>query len=413
MTADLAAAPPLKVFLIAGEESGDALGAGLMQALVRATGGNVRFAGVGGGRMAGLGLTSLFPMEEIALHGVTAVLARLPNLARRVYETVAAAVVTQPDVLVAVDCPAFSLRVARRVRRRDPRIAIVDYVSPTVWAYWPGRARRMARFVDRLLAILPFEPEVHRRLGGPPTVYVGHPLATRLGDLRPAPGERHPLADGKPPVLLVLPGSRRSEITRLMAAFGETVARVARQAGPLEVVLPAVPRLIDEIRTRVADWPVAPTIVVGEAEKLAAFRRAHAALAASGTVSLELALSGVPTVVAYRTDPLVRPFKFMLQAKSIVLPNLILDERAMPEFVDGDSDPARLAGALAPLLRRRPGTGGTACRLPAAGAADGPRRPGAEHAGGRGGPGDAEDAAAASSGDGRFASGHLGMRPGA
>ncbi len=293
-------------------------------------------------------------MEEIALHGVTAVLARLPNLLRRISQTTAAVVAVQPDVLVAIDCPAFSLRVARRVRRQAPRITIVDYVSPTVWAYWPGRARRMARFVDRLLAILPFEPDVHRRLGGPPTTYVGHPLITRLADFRPAAGERAAIGSGAPPVLLVLPGSRRSEVTRLMAPFGETVARVAERCGPLEVLLPAVPRLIDEIRARAADWPVTPTIVAGEAAKLAAFRRAHAALAASGTVSLELALAAVPTVIAYRTDPLVRPFKFMLKAKSVVLSNLVLDALAVPEFIDGASEPERLAAALVPLLSDTP-----------------------------------------------------------
>ncbi len=354
MTSGLTAGDALKVFLIAGEESGDALGAGLMRALEQAAGRPVTFSGVGGARMGGCGLTSLFPMEEIALHGVTAVLARLPQLARRISETVAAVLAAEPDVLIAIDCPAFSLRVARRVRRRNPRITIVDYVSPTVWAYWPGRARRMARFVDRVLAILPFEPEVHTRLGGPPCTYVGHPLITRLGELRPGEGERPPLSSGRPPVLLVLPGSRQSEIARLTAPFGEAVRRVAQQCGPLEVLLPAVPRLIDEIRARIADWPVKPTIVEGEAEKLKSFRRAHAALAASGTVSLELALSAVPTVVAYRTDPLVRPFKAMLTAKSIVLPNLILDELAIPEFIDGDSDPARLVAALAPLLSDSP-----------------------------------------------------------
>ena len=240
------------------------------------------------------------------------------------------------------------------MRRQNRRIAIVDYVSPQVWAYWQFRARKMARFVDRVLAILPFEPEVHRRLGGPPCTYVGHPLITRLSELRPAAGERVAARGGGPPVLLVLPGSRRSEITRLMAPFGETLQWVLAASGPVEVVLPAVPRLADEIRARVADWPVKPRIVEGEAEKLAAFRRAHAALAASGTVSLELALSAVPTVVAYRTDPIVRPFKAFLKAKSIVLPNLILDELAVPEFIDGDSEPARLAAALVPLLSDSP-----------------------------------------------------------
>ena len=266
----------------------------------------------------------------------------------------AAVIAAEPDVLVAIDCPAFSLRVARRVHRLSRRIVVVDYVSPSVWAYLPGRARTMARFVDRILAILPFEPEVHRRLGGPPCTYVGHPLITWLACLRPTAGERAPLGSSGPPVLLVLPGSRRSEVTRLMAPFGETIGRVAQQFGPLEVLLPAVPRFVDEIRARSANWPVKPKIVEGEAEKLAAFRRAHAALAASGTVSLELALSAVPMVVAYRTDPLVRLLKPFLRAKSIVLPNLIIDERAIPEFIDRDSDPARLAAALAPLLRDSP-----------------------------------------------------------
>jgi lipid-A-disaccharide synthase len=354
MNTGLAAGRLLKVFLIAGEESGDALGAGLMRALSEATEGRVSFSGVGGRRMEEHGMASLFPMEEIALHGITAVLARLPKLMQRIDETAAAVLTADPDVLIAIDCPAFSLRVAKRVRRRNPRIAVVDYVSPQVWAYWQFRARKMARFVDRVLAILPFEPAFHRQIGGPPCTYVGHPLITRLGDFRPAPGERLPLQAGRPPVLLVLPGSRRSEIGRLTAPFGETVRRVVDAVGPVDVLLPAVPRLIDEIRARIADWPVKPTIVEGEAEKLAAFRRAHAALAASGTVSLELALAGIATVVAYRTDPIVRPFKFMLRAKSIVLPNLILDELAVPEFIDGDGDPARLAASLTPLLRDGP-----------------------------------------------------------
>ncbi len=354
MTGRPGEARPLTAFLIAGEESGDALGAGLMEALTVRLGGAVRFVGIGGERMARLGLASLFSMEELALHGLTEVARRLPRLLRRIDETVAAVLAAEPDVLVAIDCPAFSLRVARRVRRLNPRIAVVDYVSPSVWAYRPGRARAMARYVDRVLAILPFEPEVHRRLGGPPCTYVGHPLLARLDALRPAAGERADLGAGRPPVLLVLPGSRRSEVSRLTAAFGETVRRVVERLGPVDVVLPAVARLADDIRARVAGWPVKPRIVEGEAAKLAAFRSARAALAASGTVTLELALSGVPMAVAYRVDLLVRPLKPFFKAKSIVLPNLIVDERAVPEFIDRDSDPARLAEALLPLLTDSP-----------------------------------------------------------
>jgi lipid-A-disaccharide synthase len=345
---------PATVFIVAGEESGDILGASLMAALREHLGGRVRFLGVGGGRMERLGLTSLFPMEEIALHGISEVLVRLPRLLRRISGTARAVAAAKPDVLVLIDTPGFNLRVARRVRKLSPAVPIVDYVSPSVWAWAPGRARRMARFVDRLLAILPFEPAVHRRLGGPPTSYVGHPLLQRLPDLRPASGERIALGTGVAPVLVVLPGSRRSEVTRLMPVFGETVARLVAERGPVEVVLPAVPRLASLVRAAAASWKIQPTIVEGEAAAYAAFRRAHAALAASGTVTLELALSGVPMVVAYRLDIFLKTFKWLLRAHSIVLANLILGENVIPEFLDADASPERLARTLAPLLGETP-----------------------------------------------------------
>jgi lipid-A-disaccharide synthase len=346
-------ARPPRIFLVAGEESGDILGAALMAALAARLGPDLRFMGIGGERMGRAGLPSLFPMHELALHGVTEVIRHLPRLVARMRETVDAVVAAEPDVLVLVDAPAFNLRLARRVRRRAPGIPIVDYVSPTVWAHNPWRARRMAPIVDLVLAILPFEPAVHRKLGGPDCVYVGHPLLARLAELRPAPGERPPLSDGRP-TLLVLPGSRRSEIRRLMAPFGAALALIAERHGDLDIVLPAVPRLREEIEARLASWPVRPRLVSGEREKLAAFRRAHAALAASGTVTLELALSGVPMAVAYRVDPLVRVLKPLFVARSIVLPNLVLDENAIPEFIDRDCRPDRLAGAVLPLLRDTP-----------------------------------------------------------
>lgn len=351
-------ARPFTAFLVAGEESGDMLGAGLMEALRARQGGEVRFLGVGGRRMTGLGLTSLFPMEEISLHGFTAVIASLPKVLARIGETAAAVVRERPDVLVVIDSPDFNLRVARRVRRADPSIPIVDYVSPTVWVWRPGRARHMAEFVDHLLAVLPFEPDVHRRLGGPPTTYVGHPLVERLDVLRPAPGERPP--PGERPTLLVLPGSRRSETSRLLAVFGATLARLVAARGPVDAILPAVPWVLDDIRKGVAAWPVKPMIVVGESEKLAAFRRAHAALAASGTVTLELALSGVPMVIAYRTDriaKLLRPLieaQWSLPLKAFGLSNLVLGEKASPEFLNREATPEALSAALGPLLADTP-----------------------------------------------------------
>jgi lipid-A-disaccharide synthase len=343
-------------FLIAGEESGDQLGARLMQAIGDRLGGRVRFVGVGGERMARLGFRSLFPMEEVALHGITAIIANLGRILWRMAWTAKRVVEAEPDVLVIIDCPGFNLGVARRVRKARPSVPIVEYVSPTVWVWRPGRARWIRGFVDHILALLPFEPAVHARLGGPPCSYVGHPLIERLATFRPASGERTPLTETARPVLLVLPGSRKGEVDRLTEPFGETLALVAERYGrAIEILLPAVPRFADEIKARVARWRVKPTVIQGESDKLAAFRRAHAALAASGTVTLELALAQVPMVVAYRVDLLVKPFKWALsRINSFVLPNLILGTNEIPEFLDGETTPERMAAALLPLLRNTP-----------------------------------------------------------
>jgi lipid-A-disaccharide synthase len=345
-------ARPLRIFLIAGEESGDQLGAGLMAEIERRLAGRVEFVGVGGERMARHGLRSMFPMSEISLHGIVAVIANVRTILSRMRWTTAQIAALGPDVLVIIDVPGFNLGVARRVRKRRPEIPIVQYVSPTVWVWRSGRARWMKPFVDRIMAILPFEPEAHRRLGGPPCTYVGHPLIERFDMLRPAPGEREPIETAARPVLLVLPGSRTTEVSRLTEVFGHAVGELARLRGPFDLVLPAVPRFAEELRRKTASWPVKPRIVTGEAEKFAAFRRAHAALAASGTVTLELALSGVPMVVAYKVDALAKLFKKLVLSRihSIVLPNLVLDENAIPEFIDQDATPANLARALLPLL---------------------------------------------------------------
>ncbi len=342
-----------RVFLIAGEESGDQLGAGLMRAL-RAESGTITFEGVGGHAMEREGLKSLFPLSEIAVMGITAVLVRLPSIWRRGLEVVEAVVRARPDVLVVIDSPEFTHAVARRVRRRLPDLPIVNYVSPSVWAWRPGRAPRMRAYIDHVLALKPFEPAAHLRLGGPPCTYVGHPLVERLDELRPVPGER-PALSREPATILVLPGSRRSEISRLMEPFGQALGLLGQAAGRrLQVVLPAVPHLVAEIRARTAAWPLQPEIVEGEAAKRAAFRRANLALAASGTVTLELALSGVPMVVAYKVSKLEEQLKYLIKVPSIVLANLILGENAIPERVQWDCTPEKLAEALLPLLGDTP-----------------------------------------------------------
>ena len=339
-----------RVFLIATEESGDRLGASLMKVLRQRLGGAVRFEGVGGQAMAREGLTTLFPIEELSIMGLAAVVKQLPLILRRIRETVDAVAQASPDILVIIDSPDFTHRVARRVRARDPSIPIVGYVSPSVWAWRPGRARAMRGYVDHVLALLPFEPEEYRRLRGPPCSYVGHPLIEQIGMLRPDPDEHKRRAE-PPPVLLVLPGSRRSEIRHHMAIFGETLARLEADGMAFELILPTMPHLLDAVRQGIGSWKVAPRIVVGEQEKRAAFRVAHAALAKSGTVTLELALAGVPMVTAYRTGATEAwIIQRMIKVKSVILANLVIGENVIPEFLQRDCTPENLSRALGELL---------------------------------------------------------------
>jgi lipid-A-disaccharide synthase len=340
----------LTVCLVAGEESGDRLGAALMRALAHLSRRGVQFSGVGGAQMAAEGLVSLFPIDELAIMGFAAIPRRLPAILRRIGSTADAILAARPDTLVIIDSPDFTHRVARRVRRADPGIPIIDYVSPSVWAWRPGRASAMRGYVDQLLAILPFEPAVHQRLGGPPCSYVGHPLAERIDELRPSAEDAiRRLTD--PPLVLVLPGSRSSEVRRLIEPFAQAIAIVARRAGPIELVLPTITPLMKSLKQVTASWPVRPRIIVDAGEKLAAFRRARAALAASGTVTLELALAAVPMVAAYRVagwEAII--LRRLIRVPTVILANLILGENVIPEFLQENCVPHRLAEALVPLL---------------------------------------------------------------
>jgi lipid-A-disaccharide synthase len=343
-----------KIFLIATEESGDRLGAALMKVLRQRLGGAVRFVGVGGQSMAREGLTSLFPIELLSIMGLAAVVKQLPKIMRLIRGTANAVTEASPDILVIIDSPDFTHRVARRVRARDPSIPIIDYVSPSVWAWRPGRARAMCGYVDHVLALLPFEPEAYSRLRGPPCSYVGHPLIEQIGSLRPGADERE-RRDAPPPVLLVLPGSRRSEVRHHMAVFGETLGRLQDEGVAFELILPTMPHLQEAVADGVKSWKVAPKIVIGEQEKRAAFRIARAALAKSGTVTLELALAGVPMVTAYRTGAveawiLVRA----INLQSVILANLVVGENVVPEFLQQDCTPEKLSQALREVLGDSP-----------------------------------------------------------
>jgi lipid-A-disaccharide synthase len=339
-----------RVFLIATEESGDRLGANLMKVLRQRLGDGVRFEGVGGRAMAREGLESLFPIEELSIIGLAAVAKDLPKILGLIKETAIAVIEAAPDILVIIDSPDFTHRVAKRVRAKDSRLPIVDYVSPSVWAWRPGRARAMVKYVDHVLALLPFEPEAYRRLRGPPCSYVGHPLTEQLSTLRPDADEAARRAQS-PPVLLVLPGSRRSEIRHHMAVFGQAVARLQEQGTAFELVLPTMPHLQEAVVDAVKGWPVQPQVVIGEQEKRAKFRIAHAALAKSGTVTLELALAGVPMVTAYRTGSVEAwILRRAIKVNSVILANLVIGENVIPEFLQEDCTPEKLAAALADVL---------------------------------------------------------------
>jgi len=342
---------PLRIGIIVGEISGDALGAKLIPALRERFGSRpIEFFGIAGPAMEQAGLSSLFPLEDIAVMGIVPVIKRLPFLLRRIRETAAAMIAFQPDLLLIIDSPDFTHRVAKQVRRVLPNLPVVDYVSPSVWAWRPGRAKAMQGYIDHVLAILPFEPEAHRRLGGPLCSYVGHPLIERLDVLRPSAVDEARRKE-QPPCVLVLPGSRRSEIQRLMPIFGETIQLVSERYGHnLEFVLPVVDHVRPMVEAVIEHWSIKPKLVFGEGEKFTAFRRAKAALAASGTVTLELALAQVPMAVGYRVGAIEGQIRHFIHVSSIVLANLIIGENVIPERIQSDCNPEQLSADLLPLL---------------------------------------------------------------
>jgi lipid-A-disaccharide synthase len=345
----------LRLFLIAGEHSGDALGSRLMAALNAQRKGRIHYLGVGGEGMEREGLASQFPMSDVAVMSPLSILSRLPRLISRVRRTAEAAIAAEPDAVVIIDAPEFTHPIAKRIRKRAPQIPIIDYVSPTVWAWRPGRARKMRAYVDHVLALLPFEPQAHAELGGPPCTYVGHPLIERLDWMRKldpyALADRLRLEETRP-ILVVLPGSRTSEVGRLMGPFGNAVDLLYERGIAPQVIMPIVPHVRPLIEARLKSWRTRPHLVEGEDDKFRAFRLAHAALAASGTVTLELALAGTPMVVGYRVDRIAaRPLRFLIKAPSVVLANLVLTEKAFPEFLQEDCTPENLASAVELLLR--------------------------------------------------------------
>jgi len=351
----------VRLFLVAGELSGDALGAALIAGLRTLLGDALVVEGVGGPAMAAEGLVSRFPMEELSVMGVAEVLPRLPDLLRRIRETGDAVAAAAPDALVTIDSPDFTLRVARRARKRRPGLKVIHYVAPSVWAWRPGRAAKMAKVVDHVLALLPFEPP-YMEAAGMTCDFVGHPVAA---ERQASPAEVEALraelaiAPGQP-VLALLPGSRRGEVTRLAPVFA-TVARRMRATMPdLAVIVPAAAPVVglldDAMKSDDSGWPhvldprgfAAPA---WEARKRAAFAAADVALAASGTVSLELAAAGTPMVIAYDANAFsVWIAKRLIRIDTATLVNLVTDTRAVPEYLFEHCTPDEITPAVARLF---------------------------------------------------------------
>ncbi|MGR9238994.1 lipid-A-disaccharide synthase [Rhizobium leguminosarum] len=326
---------PLKIAVIAGEVSGDLLGADLIAALKRIHSGPVELVGVGGEGLQAEGLRSLFDFSELSIMGITQVLSRLPKLYTLIRQTTAAIIAAKPDILLIIDSPDFTHRVAKRVRTALPDLPVVNYVCPSVWAWKEYRATRMLGYVDHVLAVLPFEPAVMRTLGGPETTYVGHRLTAD-----PALLEARRLRAGRAPVgeagktILMLPGSRSSEISRLLPFFEDAARELVARNGPMRFLLPTVPHNEALVKGLVAGWATPPEVVVGSMQKWKAFAEADAAMAASGTVILELGLAGVPTVSVYKTDWIISLLTKRIKVWTGALPNIIADYAVVPEYLN-------------------------------------------------------------------------------
>ena len=350
----------MKVFILAGEPSGDNLGGALMaglKSLMR----DISFVGVGGAQMQAEGLESLFDMSELSVMGLAEILPRYRSLMARIDQTAEAVIEAAPDVLITIDSPDFSLRVARRVRARS-ELRIVHYVAPTVWAWRPGRARKMARWVDHVLALFPFEPPF-MQAAGMECDFVGHPVvAEPVASAEEAAAFRAETGIGDAPLLLVLPGSRSGEVARLGPVLQQAVARIMAEAPDTRIVIPAAASVLAEVRRMTRTWKGAPVVLdptmpdaaTGAVMKRAAFRAADVALAASGTVSLELAAARTPMVIAYDMSWLSRQIiGLMLKVDTVTLVNLVSETRAVPEFIGANCRPGPIARATLDLFDER------------------------------------------------------------
>ena len=342
---------PISLMLVCGEPSGDQLGAQLMAGLRAIAGNDIKITGIGGIAMAAQGLNSLFPLDDTAVMGLREVVPKIPRILARVRQARDFALTTRPDAIVLIDSPDFTHRIARAVKRADPGIATINYVAPQVWAMRAYRARAMVRYFDLVLALLPFEApffETH----GLRSIFVGHPVLERAARMKGGEALRARLGiAADTPLLALLPGSRTNEIRLILPVFRDAVRLAAKIVPGLVTVLPTVPHVADRVREAARDWPTPLHIIEDEGDKFASFDAANAALAASGTVTTELALSRTPFVAAYRVGAVTYALgRWLFKLPYFTLVNLLLEHRAVPEFLQADASPENLAAALVPLL---------------------------------------------------------------
>ena len=342
------------ICLLAGEHSGDHMGAGLMAALIARTGGKVRFSGIGGGEMAavgtGHGFESFFAMEELSIGGIFEIVPHIPRVLRRINETARTVRALRPDIVITIDSPAFAFRVGKKLKNKGP--ALVHYVAPSVWAWRPRRARMIAGFLDHLLMIFPFEAPYFTKWGLDAT-FIGHPVVEMGFDRGDGPGFRacHGIGQTQP-LLCVLPGSRHSEVDRLLPVFGEVLGLLKMEIPDLAVVVPTVSTVSDKVRKEAAQWPLPVTLTEGIEDKRGAFAASDMALAASGTVTYELAMAGVPMVIAYRISLMsyvvVKP---IVKIDHVSVINIVLGREVAPEFIQQKCNAKDIAGGLIALFQ--------------------------------------------------------------
>lgn len=340
----------LLVYVVAGEPSGDNLAARMMSALSARTDGRVRFAGVGGPAMARYGLKSLFPIGDLSLMGIAEILPHLPKLVRRLRETTADISRLRPDLVVTVDSPGFTLRLARRIRGLG--IPVVHYVAPQLWAWRPGRGRKLSSLIDHVMALLPFEPEFFAKYQVPCT-YVGHPILESGADQGDAEAFRR--AHGIDPgatLISVLPGSRRTEVQRLLPVFGEVLERIKADDPTTTAVVSTVDTVRDSVIAAVKDWSCPTILVTDPIAKYDAFAASRLALTKSGTVTLEIAMAGLPMVVCYRVSALTAFLaRRLIRIESVALVNLLAGRKVVPELLQEGCTPDRIVEEVLRLMR--------------------------------------------------------------